>query len=167
VSGNYVWRTENQSNASALNYIWEKGSPLLGNQTYYYKACDSTGCGAEKNTRLTNVTPAPTVTFGGLTGNITRSHFDIAVIGSSILEPYTWVTYNPNITVGILLFFVFTGLWMRQREVVIPILLGFIASGLLIYQGTNSVGIPPEMLIIVVGLVTVALAGVVFGLFKR
>lgn len=167
-TGYYPWITENTSNQSGGLVYWkEMGVPLMGGTTFYYKCCDASGCGGELNTALPSVTVAPTTTFNVLAMNLTRSHFDLAVIGVSIIEPYTWVTYNPNITFGILLFFVFIGIWLRQRELIIPILLGMVASGLLLYQGANSVGIPPEMLIIVVGLVAVALTGIVVGLIKR
>jgi hypothetical protein len=167
ISGQYTWLTENQSNASALHYTWEHGVPLMSGRTFYFRVCDVTGCGIEKTVVMSTVTVAPTTTFNVLAMNITRSEFNLATIGQNIIEPYTWVTSNPNILFGVLLFFVFTGLWLRQREVIIPIILGMIASGLLMYQGTNSVGIPPEMFIIVVALVTLGLGGVVMGLYKR
>lgn len=167
-SGNLPWLSENQTTITGgIANLTERGVPLMAGTTFYYQACDPTGCGSELSSTLPVVTVAPTTTFGVLSQNITKSHFDLAIIGANILEPYTWVTANPNITFGVLLFFVFTGLWLRQREVVLPIILGMIAAGLLLYQGTNSVGIPPEMLIIVIGLVTVGLTGVVMSLFKR
>jgi len=95
------------------------------------------------------------------------AHFDIAVMGSAVTEPFSWAAANTDIIFGVLLFFVFTGLWLRQREVILPILLGLIGSGLLLYSGATSVGIPPEMLIVVIGLVSAGLAGVVLGMIKR
>lgn len=172
-SGELSWKTENTSAVGGYANITESGVPLMAGLKFYFRACDSTGCGSELDVTLTAVTPAPTTTFGSTARNISRSHFDLAQIGTSILEPYVWVTGNAQILMGVLLFFVFTGLWLRQREVILPIILGMILSGLLIYNGASggavsgSIGIPPEMLMIVIGLVAAGLTGVIVGLLKR
>lgn len=161
VTGNLAWRTDNQTVAdTGTANLTETGTPLMSSTTFYYRACDSTGCGAELSSTLLAVTPAPETTFGRVAHNISASHFDLALIGGSILEPYTWVTANPNIVLGMLLFFIFTGLWLREREVILPIMLGMIGAGLLIF-------VPPEFMIIAVGFVCAGLAGVLLGLGKR
>lgn len=167
-SGSLSWKTENASAVGGYANITESGVPLMSATKYYFRACDSTGCGSELDVTLSAVTPAPATTYGNTARNISKSHFDIAQIGTSIMEPYIWVTGSIQILFGVLLFFVFTGLWLRQREVVLPIILGMIGSGLLIYSGaTNPVGIPPEFLIVVIGLVAAGLTGVVTGILKK
>lgn len=172
-SGSLSWKTENKTAVGGYANITESGVPLMSGTKYYFRACDSTGCGSELDVTLSAVTPAPTTTFGVTARNISRSHFDIAQIGTSVLEPYLWVTGNAQILMGVLLFFVFTGLWLRQREVILPILLGMILSGLLMYNGASggavsgAIGIPPEMLMIVIGLVSAGLTGIVVGLLKK
>jgi hypothetical protein len=161
VPGNLVWRTDNQSVASdGTANVTETGTPLMSLTTYYYRACDSTGCGAEHSSTLLAVTPAPETTFGRVAHNISVSHFDLALIGGSILEPYTWVTANANVALGVLLVMIFCGIWLRQREVILPIMLGMIGAALLIF-------VPPEFMIIAVAFVCAGLAGVLLGLIKR
>lgn len=167
VSGRYAWKTENVTPVDGIANTTECGTPLMSNTLFYYRACNEEGCGAESSTTLAAVTPRPASTFGTVARNISVAHFDIRVMGVSVTEPFVWAAANADIVFGVLLFFVFSGLWLRQREVILPILLGLIGSGLLLYSGATSVGIPPEMLIIVIGLVSAGLAGVIMGMFKR
>jgi len=169
VTGNYPWRTENTTPDGGFVTLVEMGLPLMSNTKFYYRCCDASGCGGELSSTLLTVTPNPATTYGRTAQNITESHLDPAVIAGSVIEPYRWVPggVKPEIIIGILLFFVFTGLWLRQREVILPILAGLIGSGMLFYVGTNSVGTPPEFLLIAAVMVSLGLTGVVLGLFKR
>lgn len=170
VSGNYAWVTDNSSNITGGNelFLKEMGTPLMSSTTFYYRCCDASGCSAgEQSSTLTAVTPAPTTTFGVVARNISRSHFDVAELGGNIIAPTLWTLPNAEVLFGIVLFFLFTGIWIRHREIVMPVILGLIGSSLLIYSGTNSVGLPPEFLIIVVGIVAAGLTGVLLGIMKK
>lgn len=167
-TGNLPWITYNTSNQSGgLVYWTETGVPLMANTKFYYKCCDISGCSAELSSTLAAVTPAPTTTYGVVSENISRSHFDLATLGGNILEPTLWVVPRSEVLFGIVLFFVFTGIWIRHRELIMPVVVGMIGAGLLFYAGTNSVGMPPEFMIIVIGIVAAGLTGVVLGLLKR
>jgi len=164
---NPLWVTENVTAGSGLANITESGMPLMSGTKFYFRACDSSGCGAELNATLLAVTPAPTSTFGKTAHNISVAHLDPLVVAGSLQEPYIWSAGTPLIVFSILLFFVFTGLWLRQREVILPILAGLIGSGMLFYAGTNSVGVSPEFLIVAMGIIAVGLTGVITGMLKR
>jgi hypothetical protein len=169
VSNNYPWITYNTSNQSGGLVYWkETGVPLMSGTTFYYRCCDASGCSAtELSSTLAAVTPAPTTTYGVVGQNISRSHFDLATLGGNIIEPTLWVVPRSEILFGIVLFFVFTGIWIRHRELIMPVIVGMIGAGLLFYSGTNSVGMPPEFMIVIIGIVAAGLTGVVLGLLKR
>ena len=43
-----------------------RGTPLFGSTTYYYKACDQTGCGSQEEFTTAVVTPLPEQHSGNL-----------------------------------------------------------------------------------------------------
>lgn len=167
VSGRYGWKTENVTAVGGIANSTECGTPLMSNTKFYFKACNQNGCGSEVSTTLAAVTPAPTTTFGKTAQNISVAHFDVSMMGGAIYEPYTWAAANADIVTGTILLFIFAGFWLRQRELILPVIIGLLGSSLLLYSGATSVGIPPEMLIVVVGLVSVAIAGIITGMLKR
>lgn len=167
-----IWKTQNATPVAGVAALTQSGLPLMAGQTYSYKACDSTGCGLTLSTALLSVTPNPTSTYGRTLDNITSRNLDIGVVAGSLPEAYTQTPgggIKSELVFGVLLFFVFTGLWMRQRETIIPLLLGLIGSGMLIYTGANgsSVGVPVEFVIFAMLLVSLGLTGILTGMFKR
>lgn len=166
-SDNLLWRTGNVTVGSGLANTTESGTPLMSNTLFYYRACDTTGCGNVLSVTLAAVTPAPETTFGRAATNISAAHLDPVVVGQSAVESYGWRGIPFEIVIGILLFFVFTGLWLAHRETLLPTMVGLIGSGMIVYAGTNSVGVPPEFVVVAVGLVCIGLTGVVVGIMKR
>ena len=164
---NPLWTTDNVTASGGLANITESGMPLMSGTKFYFRACDSSGCGAELNATLLAVTAAPTSTFSKPAQNMSKSHLDPVVVAGSITEPYVWSAGTVEVVISILLFFIFSGLWLRQREVILPVMAGLIGSGMLFYAGTNSVGVSNEFLLITIGIIAISLTGIVVGMLKR
>jgi hypothetical protein len=165
VSGSYSWQSENLSTST---YIIS-GSPLLGNTQFYYKACDSTGCGGELSFTTLPITPQVQTTFGISIDNITTSHFKIPVISDNVLKAYFWLIPSfPSIVWGLLFMGIFFGLWIRGRDLTVPVILGLIIGTFVMFGDTGlKLGIPVEFQMMAQGLTYAALAGIVLAFFKR
>lgn len=159
---NLIYATPNDT--SCANTYTQTGSPLLTSYNYYVKACDLTGCGVA----VAFSTPAGTMsnrTYYG-TGLLTifRSGFNVTQSVPIILSPYT-STLTAPVMWGLLFFFIFAVMWIRGKDVTIPMMLAFIAGGA-IWAGTSALGIPPEFADLGQGLVYASLAGLLFSWFR-
>lgn len=161
-TSNMIYHTTNDTSCGA--YV-QYGSPLLTSYTYYVKACDVTGCGAA----VTFTTPAATVSnrtyFGTGLVTIFKSGFNVTQSMSVVLSPYT-NTMTAPITWGLLFLFIFLGLWIKPKDITIPMILALVAGGA-IWSGTSALGIPPEFADLGQGLLYAALAGLLFSWFSR
>jgi hypothetical protein len=159
------WRTVNSSEASMKVY----GSPLLGNTLFYYRACDSTGCGATMSFTTLQITPQPEMTLGISVDNITQSQYDITVIARESIRAYFWAVPDfPTIVWGLLFFGIYIGLWIRERDLVVPVILGLITGSFVMFNDAGlQLGIPVEFQQIAQGLTYAALAGIILSLIKR
>jgi hypothetical protein len=164
-SGSLSWITPNATTDSAFIY----GSPLLGHTLFYFKACDTTGCGNELSFTTLALTPQPQTTFGAGVDNITRSQFDIEVIARESIQGYFWaVPTFPVIVWGLLFFGIFLGLWIRERDLVVPVIIGLITGSFIMFGSTGlQLGIPAEFSQMAQGLTYAALAGVLLTWIKR
>ena len=81
MAGNEIFGSQIQTGDGSLMVY---GAPLIGGQTIYYKACDSTGCGNERSLTLLAVTVMPTPTFGNAFRNMSARHFSIDSIAPNI-----------------------------------------------------------------------------------
>jgi hypothetical protein len=162
-TGNLIYSTPNDSSCSGT-YL-QLGSPLLTSFTYYVKACDVTGCG----NAISFTTPPATISnrtyYGDGVIAMARSGMNVTQIMSLILVPYT-STITAPITWGMLFLFIFLGLWIKPKDITIPLILAFIAGGA-IWSGTSALGIPPEFVDIGQGLMYAAVAGLVFSWFTK
>lgn len=164
-SGLLSWKTPNSSIPNYTVY----GSPLLGDTTFYFRACDATGCGAEKSFTTSALTPMTQTTFGASLDNITNSQFDIETMARESISGYFWLTPTfPSIVWGLLFFGIYVGLWIRERDLVVPVILGLISGSFILYgdQGLG-LGIPVEFRALAQGVSYAALAGVLLTLMKR
>lgn len=154
-------RTPNvTANAGIIVYTM-KGTPVFGNTNYYYKACDTSGCGAQQSLITLVVTPLPTITYGQWAQNMTESHFDPAVVFWNAMQPYMSIT-GPTIFYGIIFMMVFVGLWLRTRGTAVAQQLGMIYMGLFASTAVGlQLGLPPEFLAIGQALLYVSLAGAI------
>ena len=169
MSGDLYWATPNQTVSGGTMTYTVKQSPLTGNTLWFYRACDTTGCGSEGTFFTLAVTPIPTVHLGAFYENVTESGFDIVYMAENLIDPYVW---NPNIplTVIFMLCFspIFIGVWLRSRTVTVVLLLGFITGSFLLYadRGLN-LGMPPEIISLAQAMCYVAFAGMVVYILHR
>lgn len=169
MSGNLYWKTPNQTVSGGTMIYTVAHAPLTGNALWYYRACDTTGCGAQGSFNTLAVTPLPTVHLGGFYENVTESGFDIAFMAQNLIDPYTW---NPNIplTVIFMLCFspIFIGVWLRSRTIMVVLLLGFITGSFLLYadRGLN-LGMPAELVSLAQAMCYIAFAGAVVYVLHR
>lgn len=165
-SGALIWKSPNDTATGAYSKrIY--GSPLMGGQTFYYRACDVTGCGAELSFTMAVVTPQPQTTFGYIYQNVTESGFNPVLIGANAMAPYMWPVEPANSVVwGLIFLCIFAGLWMRGRDVTIPVILGFIV-GFIALNPVYGIGVPAPFSGIAQGIVYASLAGIIMALFKK
>jgi hypothetical protein len=165
VSGSLSWQSENLS-TSTYTIV---GSPLLGNTKFYYKACDSTGCGNELSFTTLPITPQVQTTYGVSLDNITRGQLGIDIISENVLEAYFWLIPSfPSIVWGLLFFGIYIGLWIRERDLVVPVILGLITGTFVMYGDVGlNLGIPIEFQMMAQGLTYAALAGILLSVVKR
>ena len=157
-------------------YTWtETGSPLTTDTTYYVAGCDSSGCDASPATfTILSATPLPITTYGYMFVNATRNKFDITYFMMDLLGPYTWifpqsaVPFGMSIVVALALFAIFFGLAMRTRYVVVPVVVGILTAPYLLYSNQGlHLGIPPEFLAIVQGIMYACMAGILLIILKK
>lgn len=165
-SGSLIWRTPNETKTGAYSR-WVYGSPLMGGQKFYYRVCDSVGCGVEKDFTMAVVTPQPQTTFGYIYQNVTESGFDPSIMALNAMEPYMWpVMPATSVVWGLVFFFIFTALWIRGRDVTIPVILGLIV-GFIAFNPAYGVGMPAPFVGISQGIAYASLAGIILAIFKK
>ena len=175
-SGKLYLKTTNVTPAGgvACQTVWDY--PIYGSTTYYVKACDVSGCGGEVSFVTPAVTPLPTTTYGNALTNLTESHFNLAYVIPDAIEPYLY-KFNESsdmrslglmLLVTLSLSAIFLGMWMRGRNVAIPVIATFVCSGLFITAGNYSgITIMPEYLAIGQGVFYASLAGLIMAAFKK
>lgn len=160
---NYFWSSINQTVAGNFEYT-QFGPPMLSDQTYYVRACDDTGCGAEVSF-MTSAATAPNKTnFGTGIFTIYRSGFNITQTAGVIVRPYTAQITAP-ISYAILFMFIFIGLWLRPKDIFIPAVMAMVFGGMLWWTG--GLGIDSMFADIGQGLLYAAIAGIAFSWFTR
>jgi len=164
-SGSLIWHSFNQT-ASGVHSQRIYGSPLMGGQKFYYRACDVTGCGAESSFTLAVVTPQPQTTFRYIYQNVTESGFDPAIMAFNAVEPYMWPLPTASYMWGMLFLFIFAGMWMRGRDVTIPVILGLIV-GFVAFNPSYGMGMPPQFVGISQGIAYASIAGIAMAIFKK
>jgi hypothetical protein len=93
------------------------GAPIIGGQTIYYKACDSTGCGNERSLIIPAITTVPTPNFGAAYRNLSNRHFAITAIPGQLLAGYTYNGTPWILLVSIIFFCIGFGYFFRTRSV--------------------------------------------------
>ena len=153
----------------------ETGSPLTTDETYYVAACDTNGCDATPASfTILSATPLPITTFGYIFTNTTFNKFDITFFIMDMLGPYTWIfpvsaaPFGISVVVAITLFAIFFGLAMRTRYVAVPVVVGILTAPYLLYSNQGlHLGIPPEFMAIVQGIMYACMAGILMIILKK
>jgi hypothetical protein len=142
-----------------------RGTPLFGCTTYYYRACDVTGCGSDVSFVILQVTPLPAVTFGSFIENVTENQFDVSnLIWNSIQMYVPPDTGSAGVTIFVSLFLsmIFVGIWLRTRGTIVATALGVICIGLFIGVATGlQWGMAPEFVAAAQALLYVSFAGII------
>lgn len=153
----------------------ETGSPIQPLTTYYFVACDSTGCDSSPHIFSTPaLTPLPTSTLGSAMTNMTRSRFNMLYLPANIIIPYGWLfpadqqTSAFTVVVGMIFMFIYIGLWLRTRSVATGVVIGLITSSFILFtnQGLN-LGIPVEFQAIAQALLYASLGGILLAFLKK
>ena len=138
-----------------------RGSPLVGNNTFYYRACDSTGCGSEVSFIVAQVTPLPLTTFGSYAQNMTENGLDPGNFLWNSLQPYMAVT-GATLFYALIFMMIFVGVWLRTRQTGAAVQLGIICMALF---GSAAVGLqlgmPPEFVSAAQALMYIGIAGAI------
>lgn len=157
-----VWaHTPNVTPAGGIISYTMTGTPIFGNTTYYYEACDVTGCGLQVSFLTMPVTPLPTTTFGQYAENITQNGFSPANIVYNSVQPYIAVS-TATIFYAIILMMLFVGLWLRTRGTATAQQIGMICAILFVSSAVGlGLGIPPEFAAAAQALLYVSLASTI------
>jgi hypothetical protein len=145
------------------------GPPMLTGTTYYVIPCDTTGCGAELGFFVPNATRINQTSFG--TGVITmmRRGFNITEASALVIRPFTapYPSAVANaIPYGLIFFFIFTGMWIRQRDMLIPMMIAMCSGGI-VWLGGSALGVPPEFITLGQIFTVIGFAGTFYKLFSK
>lgn len=167
------WRTGNQTCSGAFSVV-QYGSPYYPSVVYNVKACDDSGCSASAPFTSLATTPLPITTYGTAYDNITQNNFNVIFIIQALPQPYLWEFpvqmwgMALALLAGLLVAFYFIGLWLRQRKVSAPVIIGMmVLAFFLTPQAGFNWGMPPEMAALAQMVCYAALAGMIMSLFKK
>ena len=154
-------RSPNVTPAAGVITYRMSGSPIRGCTSFWYRACDVTGCGAEVTLMTLEVTPLPTTTFGQWAEEIRDSHFDPQVLVWNSVQPYVSIT-GATVFYGIIFAMIFVGLWLRTRGTAVAMQLGMICTVLFASSLVGlQLGLPPEFIAVGQALLYISLAGAI------
>jgi len=166
-----TWTSPNFTSIAGANSYVVKGSPLNGDSTFYFRACDNTGCGNTLSFATPHITPMPTTTFKTVFTNLTESQFNLIFIPINAVAAYGWVLPGSLVTVmwGLVFSTIFVGMWLSGRGTLIPAILGLMVGAFLWSNGTGQLGMPiaAELVDLGMGIMVAAVAGILLGTFKR
>jgi hypothetical protein len=167
-SGAYPYASPSAEPFTGDGNVLVYGAPIIGGSTVYYKACDSTGCGAERSLNILAITPLPTTTFGKVYNNLTSQHFKITMIPQSIVAVYATTQVSITLYAGIAFFFLFVGFWFRTRSVRLALLMGLLMAVFIITPTAGlMLGAPVLFQMVAQGLMAAAIAGVLLGFIRK
>jgi hypothetical protein len=138
---------------------------MLTGTRYYVRACDSTGCGNEIAWYVPTATGVNQTNYGSRLIIIQRTGFNVTQSITVVVYPYTAVMTAP-IAWGLLFFFIFTGMWLRPKDIFLPCMMAMICGGA-IWFGPGAIGIPVEWASIGQGLLYASVAGLIFSWFTH
>ena len=163
----YPFRTDNITCGGNITYFIE-GLPLLTSQTYYGRLCNETHCSAaEVSWTMDPATPIAATTYAKAYNTLMAGgRLNITRLPFSAVAPYTDLMGN-HIVWGLIFAALFIGYWFMTESVDLPVILGLISSGSILYAGSLSLGIPPEFVNIAQALMIVSVIGIVYTLVRR
>ena len=163
--GPYYWTTPNQTIAGATFWDYQYGTPMLAGETYYVRACDEDGCGAEVMFVVSEPSMLNITHFGSGVTTIMRSGLNLTQSWPLVIKPYTG-TMSTSAVFGLLFFFIFSGIWVRTKDITLTTMLASFSAGG-IWLGSSAIGAPPDFVWVGFMLFVVSLAGLFYALFTR
>jgi len=167
-AGNNNWMSENATVTGGTATVTVWGAPIIGDRTIYYKACDATGCGAEKTVAIPTVTPIPVPSYGDPLRRIMSAHFALPNITAEMPNALTGLG-TPIILFWSILYIAFLlGLWLRTRTVRMSLMVMFLTAPFLISPTAGLyLGITTSAAYVMLQLAGAALAGIVYMFTKK
>ena len=148
------------TSGGAYNYTMSS-SPVYGNTAYYYKACDTTGCGAEVSLTTTVVTAIPVPNYDAYAQNITENHLDPMNFLWNATRAYTQIS-GDAIFYGLILAMLLIGMWLRTHGTQTATMFGMMFVCLFTASaGGLAIGLPPEFLAAGQALMYISLTGAI------
>lgn len=145
VAGSSWAKTSNVTPVAGFTNYTMFGSPVYGVTTYYFRACDTTGCGSELSLITPAVTPLPTLLSGVNAQAVIDSHFDLTTVFWNSMAPYTNVT-GSTIFYAAILILLLGGMWLRTRGTALVSTFTMLCAGLTASSVTGlQLGLPPEL----------------------
>ena len=167
-AGNNNWMSDNVSVTGGTAVVQVFGAPLIGERTVYYRACDATGCGAEKTVSILAVTPIPVPSYGDPLRRITSAHFALPNITAEMPNALTALGTPIMIFWGIIYIAFLVGLWLRTRTVRLSLMIMFLTAPFMISPTAGLyLGIPTALAYVMLQLAGAMLAGVVYVFTKK
>jgi hypothetical protein len=158
------WAHTPNSTASggAINYTL-RGSPVYGCTTYFYRACDNTGCGSELSFMTPRVSALITQDYGSAAQNVIDSRFDPTTVFWNAIAPYTNVT-TPTFFYAAILALLFGGIWIRTRGTAMVANFTMLCGALAASSATGlQLGLPPEMNALLQAVLYISLTGAILS----
>jgi len=148
--------------SGAINFTL-RGSPVYGCTTYYYRACDGTGCGAEVSFMTPAVAALVTQNYGNAAQKIIDSRFDLTTTFWNAMVPYTNVT-TPTFFYAAILALILGGIWIRTRGTQMVISFTMICGALAASSAVGlQLGLPPEMNALLQAILYISLSGAILS----
>lgn len=172
-SGPYYWSTPNQTFNGGTFTDFQYGPPMMTNSTYWVVACDNVvGCSASVSFTTPAAVLPPQTAFGLPLLQLMHNGFDVGDLLNDIVAPYAQPIFSPSGGValsasmiwGSLFFFIFVGLWLKPKDILIPCILAFIAGGFIM---TSAYGVPVQFQQVGQGLMYASVAGIVLSWFIK
>lgn len=163
--------SDTRSTPGAVTVI---GGPIYPSTTYYFQACDSSGCGSVLSFTTTAITPLSIDPMGTAVTNMTKSNFNMLNMPQNLVVPYSWLfptdtaAMSLTIVFGMLMMFIYIGMWLRTRSVATGVIMGILTSSFILFtnQGLN-LGIPVEFANIAQGILYASLAAILLTFLKK
>ncbi len=171
-NGPYYWQTPNQTITGSTFTDFQYGPPMMTSTKYWVVACDSTGCGSSVSFTTPAAALPPQTAFGLNLLQLLHHGIDVGSLLNEIVSPYTQPIYSAtgglsisaSMIWGSLFFFIFVGLWLRPRDILIPCILAFIAGGFIM---TSAYGVPVQFQQVGQGLMYASVAGIILSWFIK
>jgi hypothetical protein len=162
----YPYKSNNVTGGGNFS-VYIEGLPLMACRTFYFRWSNATHTSTvERFFTMATVGYVPPPTFANPYQTIRQGGLNITKLPFVATTPYTDLMGNQMVW-GLIFAFVFIGYWIMQEDITIPVILGLITSGSLLYGGTLSLGIPPEFVNIAQSLLIISVIGLVYTLFRK